>query len=125
MANAALRDLARSLYPIVLTERGLAAALQALTARAPMPVSLLELPRRRFGALAEATAYFAVADMLATARTQRGDGDDRRQGRQLVVEVRVDGRAEAPPGLTERVAAVGGRLVIEGPAVRAELPVER
>ena len=47
------------------------------------------------------------------------------RGDQLVVEVRVDGRAELPPGLTERVAAIGGRLVVEGPAVRAELPVER
>ena len=125
VANTALRDLARSLYPIVLTERGLAAALQALTARASPPVSLLELPRRRFGALAEATAYFAVADMLATARTGEATVMIGDRGDQLVVEVRVDGRAELPPGLTERVAAIGGRLVVEGPAVRAELPVER
>jgi GAF domain-containing protein len=125
VANTALRDLARSLYPIVLTERGLAAALQALTARASIPVSLMELPRRRFGTLAEATAYFAVADVLATARTGEAIvliGD---RGDTLVAEVRIDGQAEAPPGLADRVAAVGGRLVVEGTAVRAELPVER
>jgi GAF domain-containing protein len=125
VANSALRDLARSLYPIVLTERGLAAALQALIARAPMPVSLLELPRRRFGALAEATAYFAVADLLATERSGEATVMIGDRGDQLVVEVRVAGRAELPAGLTERVAAIGGRLVVEGPAVRAELPVER
>jgi GAF domain-containing protein len=125
VANLALRDLARSLYPIVLTERGLAAALQAMTARAPVRVSLLELPRRRFGALAEATAYFTVADVLATtgateAAVMVGD-----RGDQLVVEVHVDGQAEPPAGLADRVAAVGGRLVVESSAIRAELPLER
>jgi signal transduction histidine kinase len=125
VANTALRDLARSLYPIVLTERGLAAALQALTARAAMPVNLLELPRRRFGALAEATAYFAIADALDSARTSEATVRVSDRGDFLIAEVRVDGRLDPPPGLAERVAAVGGRLVAEGSAVRAELPVER
>jgi GAF domain-containing protein len=125
VANTSLRDLARSLYPKVLTERGLAVALQGLAARAAVPVTLLELPRRRFDALAEGTAYFTVADMLAaTVATEAavivGDRGDR-----LVVEVRGDREAEPPPGIAERVAAVGGRLVVDGPSVRAELPVER
>jgi signal transduction histidine kinase len=129
IANGALRELARSLYPKVLTERGLAAALQGLTARAAMPVALLELPSRRFPALVEATAYFAVAGVLAAAATateaavRAGD-----RGDTLVVEVRADAGAP-PPGLAERVAAVGGRLVVESGAgplvVRAELPVDR
>jgi GAF domain-containing protein len=124
VANLALRDLARSLYPKVLTERGLAAALQALTARVAARVSLLELPRRRYAALAEATAYFTVAEVLAaTGATEAsvivGDRGDR-----LAVEVRVEGQAQPPPGLADAVAAAGGRLVVEGSAVRAELPLE-
>jgi GAF domain-containing protein len=122
VANTALRDLARSLYPKVLTERGLAAALQGLTARASLRVSLLELPRRRFGALVEATAYFAVADMLAAAPGTEAAVMVGDRGDMLVAEVRVDGRAEPPAGLADRVAAAGGRLVVDGPAVRAELP---
>jgi signal transduction histidine kinase len=130
VANAALRELARGLYPIVLSERGLGAALQALTARAAVPVSLLELPRRRFGALAEATAYFAVADALAAAtRADAAEvavliGD---RGDRLVAEIRAGVAVEPPAGLAERVAAVGGRLTVDdGDSVlRAEIPVER
>jgi GAF domain-containing protein len=127
VANTALRNLARSLYPKVLTERGLAAALHALTARAAVPVTLLELPRRRFAGLVEAAAYFAVADALAvTAATEVtvmvGD-----RGDHLVAEVRSDRPGDPPTGLAERVAAVGGRFHVEerGAVLRAEIPLER
>ena len=39
-ALAELRELARGLHPVVLTERGLLAALQMLAARSPVPVAL-------------------------------------------------------------------------------------
>ena len=39
-ASAELRELARGIHPAVLTERGLAAALEALAARAPVPVEV-------------------------------------------------------------------------------------
>jgi signal transduction histidine kinase len=131
VANAELRELARGLYPIVLTERGLTAALQALTARAAVPVLLLELPNRRFGTMTEATAYFVVADTLAAVRHNATEvtvmiGD---RGDRLVAEVRADCGCEAPRGLADRVAAVGGRLHVDvspgGSVVRAEMPVER
>jgi signal transduction histidine kinase len=133
VANTALRELARALYPIVLTERGLTAALQALIARARVPVNLLELPRRRFPPQAETTAYFVVADALAVAQSNATEvavivGD---RGDRLVVEIRdngegADGRL---PALADRVAAVGGHLRVDsldegGCVVRAELPVE-
>ena len=66
-ANVAFRELARDLYPIVLSQRGLAAALQAVAARSPVPVYLEELPRRRFPAIIEGTAYFVVAETVAAA----------------------------------------------------------
>jgi signal transduction histidine kinase len=134
LANAALRELARALYPIVLTERGLTAALQALTARARVPVNLLELPRRRFPAQAERTAYFVVADALAVAQSNATEvavtvGD---RGDRLVVEIRDNGSERADgglPGLADRVAAVGGHLRVNsldegGSVVRAEVPVD-
>ena len=43
-ADASLRDLARGMFPVMLTERGLAAAVQALAVRAGVPVSLVRLP---------------------------------------------------------------------------------
>jgi GAF domain-containing protein len=133
VANAALRELARGLYPISLSERGLPAALQALTARAGIPVSLRELPSRRFPRLAEATAYFVVADGLALARP---DGNEvvvlvSDRGDRLLVELRTSGRPTADArlrGLADRVAAVGGHLHVGGlpdggSVMRAEIPV--
>lgn len=133
VANSALRALARNLFPIVLSERGLAVAVQALTARAGIAVQLRELPRRRFPALAEATAYFVVADTLAAARSRAAEiavtVSDR--GDRLLVEVAGDGIAAADgrlAGLADRVAAVGGHLQIGslpdgGAVVRAEVPL--
>jgi signal transduction histidine kinase len=126
VANATLRDLARDLFPIALTERGLAVAVQALAARAPVAVHLRELPKRRVPALAEATAYFVVAESLAATSSdvavtigERGDV--------LFVEV-APGADAVLPGLVDRVAAVGGQLqtgsLPDGSTLlRAEIPI--
>ena len=98
IANEALRELSRGLYPIVLSERGLAAALQALAARAPVAVQLSELPRRRFPPLAEATAYFVVAGALAVAPEH---AETRHRGRRATAasccSSRSATRGSAPP----------------------------
>ena len=129
IANEALRELSRGLYPIALSERGLAAALQALAARAPVAVQLSELPRRRFPPLAEATAYFVVAGVLAVA-PERADSvtvavADR--GELLLVEIGHEGIGASETrlrGLIERVSAVGGRVRIDRNSVlRAEVPI--
>jgi GAF domain-containing protein len=131
-ANAALRELARDLYPIVLSQRGLAAAVQALAARSPVPVYLQELPRRRFPAIIEATAFFVVSESLAAVAEHDSRGDMRvvaaDRGELLVVEVSHESIGEAPErlrSLAERVVAVGGRLHDDRRSVlRAELPIE-
>ena len=114
----------------MLSERGLAAALQALAARAGVPVHLRELPKGRFPELTETTAYFVVAGALPGTVAPTVVVADR--GDRLVVEVSDDGVAGAGrplPGLAERVAAVGGRLSVDsahegGFVVRAELPLQ-
>jgi signal transduction histidine kinase len=125
VANGELRDLARAVFPKVLSERGLAAALQAVAARAAVRVELRELPRRRFPALAEATAYFVVAETLAalpdepSAEVAVAD-----RGELLLVEISHETLAVADAGLAERVTAVGGRLHVDRNGVlRAEVPV--
>jgi signal transduction histidine kinase len=55
-----LRNLAHGLHPAVLSERGLAAALEGLVARSPVPVDL-QVPSRRAAPAAEAAVYFTVA----------------------------------------------------------------
>jgi signal transduction histidine kinase len=130
-AHAALRELARDLYPTILSERGLAAAVQAVTARSPVPVYLQELPRRRFPAVIEATAYFVVSETVAVAEHD-GGGDMRvvaaDRGELLVVEVSHESIGKAPErlrSLAERVVAVGGNLYNDRRSVlRAELPID-
>src|SRR5207302_6069421 len=59
-----LRELARGIHPAVLTDRGLEAALEALAARAPLPVTIVgplgDLPPQ-----VEAAAYYVVSEALA------------------------------------------------------------
>jgi signal transduction histidine kinase len=121
-----LRELAHGVHPAILTEDGLAAALESLTSRAPMPVSL-EIPDDRLPAQVEATAYFVACEALANvakhAQASRAAVSARRRNGVLVIEVEDDGVGGAQAGdgsglrgLADRVEALGGRLVVESPA---------
>ena len=63
LALGELRELARGLHPTVLVEDGLAAAVESLADRSPVPVSV-SAPDTRFAPELEATAYFVVAEAL-------------------------------------------------------------
>ena len=138
--SAELRELARGIHPAVLTDRGLAPAIETLAARAPVPVEVVGLPAERLPPVAEATAYFTVAEALtnvakyanashATVRLA-SDADE------LIVEVQDDGVGGALAGtgsglsgLADRVGACDGSLVVtsppgEGTLVRAVLPLQ-
>ena len=138
-ASAELRELARGIHPAVLTERGLAAAIDALGTRAPVPVEVVEVPRERLAPSLEATAYFTVAEALtnvakyaeashATIRIAQVDSE-------LVVEVADDGIGGADAsngsglsGLADRVGASDGTLTVSSPpgrgtTIRAVVPV--
>jgi PAS domain S-box-containing protein len=138
-ASAELRELARGIHPAVLTERGLAPAIETLASRAPVPVEVVAVPAERLPAVVEATAYFTVSEALTNvakyanashATVRVANGDDR-----LVVEVEDDGVGGAQAGtgsglagLADRVGAVDGELVVtsppgEGTLVRAVLPL--
>lgn len=133
-----LRELAAGLLPSVLVHRGLRGAIETLTARAPLPVSV-QLGTERYDPTVEATVYFFVAEALtnvakhaaaATASIRMAQEADR-----LVVEVADDGRGGANPligsgllGIEDRLAALDGTLEIlpraaGGTLLRAELPV--
>ena len=64
LALEELRELARGIHPAMLSDRGLAAALEALAGRSPVPVELAPAPRERLPAPVEAAAYFVVAEAL-------------------------------------------------------------
>jgi len=136
-----LRDLARGIHPAILSDRGLPAALEALTGRAPLPVELLVEPGRRAPKPVELAAYYLVSEALTNIlkhsnATSAGVSVARR-GSQLVVEVTDDGAGGAGPvtgsglrGLTDRIEALGGRLELSSPpgagtTLRAEIPLEQ
>jgi signal transduction histidine kinase len=139
---AEIRELARGLHPSVLTEDGLAAALQQLVTRVEelLPVEL-DVPAFRLEPELEVCTYYLVAEALANAAKYAGAsttgvrvavGVD-----SITVEISDDGcgGACATPGgglegLAERVSALGGALTIESPpgegtTLRAELPLPR
>jgi PAS domain S-box-containing protein len=131
-----LRELAAGIHPLVLTDRGLGAALEELTAGLPVPVAL-RVTDERFAPEVEAAAYFFVAEALTNAvkHAQAGGVDVtiERAGARLRVEVSDDGRGGADPaagsglrGLQDRVAVLGGTFeLVPGPGttLRATLPI--
>ncbi|MCD0451314.1 sensor histidine kinase [Actinocorallia sp. API 0066] len=137
-AIAELRDLARGIYPAILTDRGLEAALSALAGRSPVPVRIsVALPERPPAAV-ESIAYFTVAEALTNvakhARADQAAVEVRRDGDRVVVEIRDDGGGGAVlaphgglAGLADRAATIDGTLSLDSPeggptVVRAILP---
>jgi signal transduction histidine kinase len=136
-ALAELRNLARGIHPAVLHERGLAAALQVLVARSPVPVELWA-PRERVAPAAEAAIYFTVAEALTNvakhAHATRARVQVDVQGGTLTAQVADDGVGGASVmatsglgGLTDRLDALGGTLAVESPhgggtIIRARVP---
>jgi len=134
-----LRSLARGIHPPVLTDRGLAAAIEALAARTPVGVDVsVKLPRRPSRTI-ETAAYFVAAEGLANAGKHANAGHVdigvRADGGNLVVEVVDDGSGGADPagnglrGLARRVEALDGTLAVDSPAggpttIRAVMPCE-
>ena len=133
-----LRELAHGIHPALLTNRGLAAAIEALADRAPVPVDV-DIPDERYPASMELAAYFVAAEALTNvAKYADASAADVRaipSTDSLVLEVDDDGVGGASPspgsglsGLLDRLAALNGTLVIESPPgagtrVRAEIPL--
>jgi len=133
-----IRELAGGLHPSMLTERGLATALQALAMRAPLPVELEALPDTRLPEQVEAAAYYVVAEALANVQKHASAGrvavSATADADRLAVVVSDDGVGGADAqgaglrGLADRVEALDGRLTVESPRgagtrLAAEIPL--
>jgi signal transduction histidine kinase len=135
---AELRDLAQGLHPAVVSNHGLAVAVETLAARAPVPVRLDVDLDGRMAEQVEVAAYYVVCESLANigkhARATSASVSVARRDGEVVVEVVDDGvggadteRGTGLRGLADRVEALGGRLRVwtphgGGTRVRAELP---
>src|SRR4051812_26437818 len=76
LAMRELRELARGLHPAVLTDRGLAAALESLAQSAALPVDVTGAPAQRLPEAVEAGAYFVVAESITNAGKHPGAARD-------------------------------------------------
>jgi PAS domain S-box-containing protein len=133
-----LRELAHGIHPAALTDGGLAAAVQTLASRAPLPVAV-EIADERYPNSVESAAYFVVAEALTnvTKYAQASTARVRATGTasHLVLTVDDDGIGGAQPagsgglaGLADRLAALDGTLSVsshrgEGTQIRAEIPL--
>jgi signal transduction histidine kinase len=138
-----LRDLARGIYPPLLADKGLPAALEAQARKSTLEVTLQAEGIGRFPQAVEAAVYFSVLEALqnvakyaeanaATVMLTEPEG-------RLEFRVCDAGRGFDPSvtrygtglrGIADRVAALDGTLEVEstpgeGTTVTGRLPVER
>ena len=136
-----LRDLARGIYPPLLADKGLVAALEAQARKARLPVTIAPDGVGRYPQEVEAAVYFSILEALQNVAKYANapnvsialEHDDGR----LTFEVRDDGRgfdAEARAygtglqGIADRLTALDGSLEIRsavgrGTAVIGSVPV--
>jgi signal transduction histidine kinase/uncharacterized protein YhfF len=138
LAGRELRELSHGLHPSGLAY-GLAASLRSLGIRSPVPLRIVALPEHRLPEPVEVTIYYLVSEALTNAVKHAGATEVRvhveRRGPVLHAEVADDGVGGAStsggsglPGLSDRLAALGGRLEVEsaagaGTRLRASIPL--
>ena len=127
-----LQSIARGIYPQVLAEYGVAAALRSAVQRAAIPISVTDEGLRRHSSAVELAVYFCCLEALQNVAKHAGpgasasvwlfDGDG-----ELQFRVEDDGLGFEPervdPGtglanLADRLSAVGGSIRIDSSAGR-------
>jgi PAS domain S-box-containing protein len=133
-----LRELAHGIHPAILTHHGLAAAVEALADRAPLPVAI-EIPDARYPTAVESAGYFVIAEALTNvakyAKASTASVTATRVAGELLLTVEDDGVGGAAPapgsglsGLADRVTALDGTLGVDSPPgggtrIRAAIPL--
>jgi len=141
-ALADLRNLAHGIYPPLLSDQGLVAALSAQARRAPFPVEVEAIGIGRYPKEAEAAVYFCCLEAMQNvgkyAEATRAAISLSAQDGELRFSVRDDGRGFDPattkPGaglvnMTDRLEALGGRIEIaskpgQGTTISGRIPVD-
>jgi signal transduction histidine kinase len=136
-----LRDLARGIYPPLLADQGLTAALEAQARKAPVPVAVEANMAARHSQDAEAAVYFCCLEALQNAAKYAPEASvtitlSERDG-ELTFSVRDTGpgfdpsrtpRGSGLQNMADRLAVLGGAIEIgsapgEGTTVTGRLPV--
>jgi signal transduction histidine kinase len=134
---AELRDLAHGIHPAVLTQGGLAAALEEAAGRFPLPVRI-GVPARRLGSAVEATLYFVACEALANV-VKHANADSALVTVQageswLEMEIADDGvggvtasldQGRGLANIADRVSALDGEVAIVSPPGRGTRVIVR
>jgi signal transduction histidine kinase len=140
LAVKELRELARGIHPAVLSDHGLAVALDALAARAPVPVDVTGVPEEQLPRPVEAAVYFVTAEALTNvakyAQAEAASVTLAVDDECVRLHITDDGVGGADTaggtglsGLCDRVEALDGTIDIESPpgggtAVRVQIPLQ-
>jgi signal transduction histidine kinase len=121
---AELRDLAHGIHPAVLSQGGLAAALEDVAERLPLPVRVTASARRCAPAV-EATAYFVACEALTNTVKHAGASSAsvviQIAGSWLDMVIADDGAGGATPSgqglanIQDRVSALDGEVALDSP----------
>ena len=135
-----LRDLARGIYPPLLADRGLPAALEAQARKSPVPVTVHPDGVGRYRQEVESAVYFSCLEALNNIAKYAEASSVRirltHAAGELRFEVEDDGRGFDPAaaahgsglqGIADRLSALGGTLVVrsrpgEGTTVGGRVP---
>ncbi|RKN12873.1 sensor histidine kinase [Streptomyces radicis] len=132
-----LRDVAWRVYPAILDERGLDAALSALAERSAVPIRIDHRLPWRLPSGVEPVAYFAVSEAVTNAAKHAGADliqvTIEAVGDRALITVEDNGVGGADPtgaglsGLMRRVGAVEGKMTVTSPVggptvITVELP---
>ena len=136
-----LRDLARGIYPPLLADKGLVAALEAQARRSVVPVELHPDGAGRYPQEVEAAVYFSVLEALQNvskyANADRADVRLAESAGALMFEVEDDGdgfdaetarRGTGLQGIADRLAALDGTVDVRstpgaGTTVAGRIPL--
>ena len=121
-----LRELARGLYPPILAQDGLIAAIEAQARRTPLPVEVVGGPLPRYPQQTEASVYFCVLEALQNivkhANATKASVCFEPQPGRLIFSVSDDGRGVDPTrirsgsgmqNMRDRIEVLGGELRVE------------
>jgi signal transduction histidine kinase len=123
-----LRELAHGIFPAVLADEGLAAAVEVLAEHSDTPMEIGSLVEGRLAPAVEAAAYFAIAESVS-GTTGTPIVEVARNQELLIVRISDDG-GQGSASLTEvadRVGAADGRLHVQpngetGRVIQVEIP---
>ena len=142
-ALAEMRELAHGIYPPLLADLGLAAALDAQARKAAIPVTVEAVGVGRYPQDVEAAVYFCVLEALQNvakyARASAAKVTLGQDGPHLTFTVADDGQGFEPAatpvgsglqGITDRLAALGGTIDIasapsHGTQITGRIPARR